>query len=258
MARASRLLPVPLGPASRMPRGGRMPASVEQLRPRRRGSSIAPSRNSRTSRNPADVLPRHVRLLDQHLAGRRRLDRLERLVEVAGVDAGAPRPSRSRSTASRPASSSSSRRASMPASLQSTSRSAPTKPWVISASRSRSTSSAIGKPAAVDAQDLEPAVGARGVDGDLAVEPARAAQGRVDQVRHVGGADDGDLPARDQAVHQRQELGHHPLLDVADDVGPLRGDRVDLVQEDDRRRLCAGPARTLHAGVPRTRRRTSA
>ena len=209
-------------------------------------------------RRPADVLPRHVRLLDQHLAGGGRLDRLERRVEVASVDAGASPPALRGRSASRPASSISSRSASMPASLQSTSRSAPTKPWVISASRSRSTSSAIGKPRLWIRRICEPADRARGVDGDLAVEAARATQGRIDQVRHVGGADDGDLAARDQAVHQRQQLGDDALLDVADDVGALRGDGVDLVQEDDRRRLARAPARTPRAGGPRTRRRTSA
>ena len=70
------------------------------------------------------------------------------------------------------------------------------------------------------------------------------------EIRHVGGADDGDLPARHEAVHQRQQLGHDALLDVADHVRTLRRDGVDLVQEHDGGRLALDPARTPRAGGP--------
>ena len=87
--------------------------------------------------------------------------------------------------------------------------------------------------AGMDLQDLEAIRPLRHADRDFTVEPSRAAQGRVDEFRHVRGADDHDLPAGDEAVHQRQELRHDALFDVSDDVGPLRGEGVHLVEEDD-------------------------
>ena len=77
-------------------------------------------------------------------------------------------------------------------------------------------------------------------DHDLAIETAGPPERRVQRVGQVGGADHDDLSAPFDAVHQRQQLRDDPLLDFADGLLALRGDRVDLVDEDDARRafLC--------------------
>ena len=59
----------------------------------------------------------------------------------------------------------------------------------------------------------------------------------VHQLREVGRADDDHLTALDEPVHEGEELGHHALLDVADDLRALRGEGVDLVEEDDAGRV---------------------
>ena len=91
--------------------------------------------------------------------------------------------------------------------------------------------------AAVDLQDLLAAVLVGNGDGDFAVEAARPAQGRIQHVGQIGGRQhDHVLPLR-QAVHQGQQLGHDALFHVADHAIAARGDGVDLVEEDDARRL---------------------
>ena len=62
--------------------------------------------------------------------------------------------------------------------------------------------------------------------------PGRRSAGST-KLRHVGGPDHHHLAPLHQAVHQRQELRHHPLLHVADHLGALGREGVDLVQEDD-------------------------
>ncbi len=95
--------------------------------------------------------------------------------------------------------------------------------------------------AAVDLEDLAPAVAVGDRDGDLAVEPARAAAGAGSRTlgRLVAAMHDHVLPLG-QPVHQGQQLGHDPLLDVADDLLALRRDGVDLVEEDDAGGLARG------------------
>ncbi len=88
-------------------------------------------------------------------------------------------------------------------------------------------------PARMDAQDGPPPRRIRDADGDLPVEAPRPPQSHIHQVGHVGGPDDHHLPALHQAVHQRQELRHHPFLHVPDHHGPLGRQGVNLVQEDD-------------------------
>ena len=118
-------------------------------------------------------------------------------------------------------------------SRQSAARSAPTNPGVMRASSSRSTSCGERHVAAVDAQDLDAALHVGRVQADLAVEAAGAAQRGIERVGAVRRADDDHLPARAQAVHQRQELADDALLDLAPDLGALGRDGVDLVEEDD-------------------------
>ncbi len=87
--------------------------------------------------------------------------------------------------------------------------------------------------AKVDLQYLGPAFAVGDADLDFPVEAAGAAQRGVEVVGDVGGADDDDLAAGLEAVHQGEQLGDDAFLDLALDVGAVGGDRVDLVEEDD-------------------------
>ena len=69
-------------------------------------------------------------------------------------------------------------------------------------------------------------------DHDFAVEPPRPPERGVERVWKVRRADDDDLTARFEPVHQRQQLRDDALLHLADRVFPPRRDRVDLVEKD--------------------------
>ena len=84
----------------------------------------------------------------------------------------------------------------------------------------------------MDAQDLGAPLRVRRVQLHLAVEAAGAAQRGIERVGAVGRADDDHLPARLKPIHQREELPDDALLHLAPDLGALRRDGVDLVQED--------------------------
>ncbi len=75
------------------------------------------------------------------------------------------------------------------------------------------------------------------LDLNLPIEPSGAPQRGVDRVRPVCGCDNDDLPSRLEAVHQGEQLADDPPLDFASHFLSLRSDRVDLVDEDYRRRL---------------------
>jgi hypothetical protein len=78
---------------------------------------------------------------------------------------------------------------------------------------------------------------------DLAVEAARTQQSRVQDVGPIGGGDDDDALGRVEPVHLREHLVERLLAFVvpaAEAGAPLAADRVDLVDEDDGRRLLAG------------------
>mmetsp|Transcript_72452 Transcript_72452/g.156661 ORF Transcript_72452/g.156661 Transcript_72452/m.156661 type:complete len:454 (+) Transcript_72452:1318-2679(+) len=92
----------------------------------------------------------------------------------------------------------------------------------------------------LDAQDLQAAVVVGNADVQLAVEAAEAAEGRIDGVRPVRRTDDDRLTAALHAIHEREHLGHHALLHLAVGLVTLRRDRIDLVDEDDRRRVLLG------------------
>ena len=90
--------------------------------------------------------------------------------------------------------------------------------------------------ARVDLEYLKPGLGVRDADLDFAIEASRASERRIQDLRDVRGADDNDLAARHEAVHQAQELRHDALLDLAGHFGALGRHGVDLVDEEDRRR----------------------
>src|SRR3954469_23252814 len=75
---------------------------------------------------------------------------------------------------------------------------------------------------------------------DLPVEPTRAQQRRVEDVRPVGGRDQDDAAAGVEAVHLDEQLVQRLLAFVvpaAEAGAALAADRVDLVDEDDARRV---------------------
>src|SRR5437764_1222521 len=83
----------------------------------------------------------------------------------------------------------------------------------------------------------------RGVHGDLPVEPARPQQRRVEDVRPVGRRDQDHAALGVEAVHLDQQLVEGLLALVvppAEPGAPVPADRVDLVDEDDRRRVGLG------------------
>src|SRR6266545_2936397 len=89
----------------------------------------------------------------------------------------------------------------------------------------------------VNLQDFFPAHPVRDADLDFPIEAARPTQRGIDRLVPVRRADDDDLAAAREPVHQREELGDDPALDLAGDLLPLRGDGVELVDEQDARRV---------------------
>ena len=103
----------------------------------------------------------------------------------------------------------------------------------------------------VDLQDREALVEVGERDHDLAVEAARAQQRGVEDVGAVRRADHDDALGGVEAVHLREHLVERllALVVAAAEAGTaLAADRVDLVHEDDRRRLLArGLEQVAHA-----------
>ena len=90
--------------------------------------------------------------------------------------------------------------------------------------------------AGVDLEDLLAALAVGAVDGDLAVEAARAQQRRIEDVGAVGGRDQDDVVVHLEAVHLHQELVQRLLalvVTAAHAGAAMAADGVDLVHEDD-------------------------
>ena len=90
--------------------------------------------------------------------------------------------------------------------------------------------------ARVDLEDLRAALAVGAVDGDLAVEAARAQQRRVEDVGPVGGRDHDDVVLRLEAVHLDEQLVERLLalvVTAAEAGAAVAPDGVDLVHEDD-------------------------
>ena len=95
----------------------------------------------------------------------------------------------------------------------------------------------------MDLEDRDAALHVRAVEDHLAIEPARAQQRRVENVRPVGGGDHDHVGVRVEAVHLDEDLveGLLALVVRATEAGAaLAPDRVDLVDEDDARRVALG------------------
>ena len=95
----------------------------------------------------------------------------------------------------------------------------------------------------VHLEDLQPALHVRTVDRDLAVEAAGAQQRRVEDVGPVRGGDQDHAALDVEAVHLDEQLvqGLLALVVTAAEAGAaVPADRVDLVDEDDRRGVGLG------------------
>ena len=81
------------------------------------------------------------------------------------------------------------------------------------------------------------------VDDDLAIESSGPEQGGVEDVGTIGGGDEDHAPSRVEAVHLDQQLVQRLFTLVVAAAQPgaaVAADRVDLVDEDDRRRVGLG------------------
>ena len=95
----------------------------------------------------------------------------------------------------------------------------------------------------VDLEDRGAALHVGPVEDDLAVEAAGPQQRRVEDVGPVGGGDDDHVRVGVEAVHLDEDLveGLLALVVAAAEAGAtLAADRVDLVDEDDARRVALG------------------
>ena len=185
---------------------------------------------------PADILPADVGHLHQHLAHGRGLHPLQRIVEVRTGDRQlvehlvGDRPVRQVQLGHDPPHRLQRRLAGEGGEVRTDEAVGPPRQLIeVHPAVERHT-------AGVDAKDLAPAVLVRHPDQDLPVEPAGTAQSFVDRFRPVGGGDHHQVLARLQTVHQRQQLGDEALLRLSRHLPALGGDRINLVDEDDRRR----------------------
>ncbi len=94
--------------------------------------------------------------------------------------------------------------------------------------------------ARMDLQDLAPPGSVGRTDEDLAVEPARAPERRVDRIDPVGGADHDDGVDALEPVHQREQLGDGADVGMGAGLAALGRHGVEFVDEDDRGRVMAG------------------
>ncbi len=96
----------------------------------------------------------------------------------------------------------------------------------------------------VDEQDLEAAFFIRHAELDFAVKATKTAQRGVELVGAICGADDDDLAASLDAVHEREEHRDDAPLELAVGLVARRRDRVDFVDEDDGRAVLLRLLRT--------------
>ncbi len=128
------------------------------------------------------------------------------------------------------------RPAKMAASLQRFARSAPVRPAVCRAIAARSTSEASGLSRGVYAEDRLPSRHVGSGYEHLPIEAPWPQERRVEVLEPVGRGHDDDLVARVEAVELDEELVQGlVVLAVEAPSEPRRPDRVELVDEDDRR-----------------------
>src|SRR6266699_3796406 len=84
-------------------------------------------------------------------------------------------------------------------------------------------------------QHLQPAIAIRHANLDLTVKSARPTQSRIYRIRTIRRPDHHHLSPRLETIHQRQELRRNSFLYLSSDLFSLRCDRINFVDEDDRR-----------------------
>ena len=91
-------------------------------------------------------------------------------------------------------------------------------------------------------EDFQAPVLVRNGDGDFAVKPPGPAQGRIERVGDIGGANDNHISARLKAIQQSEQLGNHTAFNLflAAHVFPLRGNGVNFVNKNNGRRVFLG------------------
>jgi hypothetical protein len=95
----------------------------------------------------------------------------------------------------------------------------------------------------VDLQDLRAALAIGTIDDDLAIEAARTQQRRIEDVGTVGGRDQDDVVLHLEAVHLDEQLVERLLalvVTAAQAGAAMAADGIDLVHEDDARRVLLG------------------
>ena len=88
----------------------------------------------------------------------------------------------------------------------------------------------------MNTEDLKTAGVIRTVDGHLTIEATGTQQGRIKNIRTVGGRDDDDSGIALKAIHLCEQLIECLLalvISTAEASTPLTADRIDLVNEDD-------------------------
>ena len=135
-----------------------------------------------------------------------------------------------------------SRPAKIAASLQMLARSAPVRLLVWRAMMSRSTPLLERLAAGVHVEDRAPSLQVGRRHEDLAVEAPGAQQRRIELLEQVGGGDHHHVVAAVEAVELDQQLVERLVLLPRDVLAAGGAHRVELVDEDDRRRLLAGLA----------------
>ena len=108
----------------------------------------------------------------------------------------------------------------------------------------------------VDLQDRLAIVGLGVGNVQVKFEAAGSQQRRVDRLDEVGGPDHEHHLVAAKPVHLGQQLVDHRVLDARSGVGPARrGERVELVEHDQRGRALPGVATMVLQPIARPRPR---
>ena len=99
-----------------------------------------------------------------------------------------------------------------------------------------STSLANGMPRLWISRISSLSISIRNGNGDFSVKTSRSPQCRVKSIGNIRRRYYDEALPPGQSIHQCQELSHHSLLDVTNDLFALRSNRINLIEEND-----AGP-----------------
>src|SRR5580704_1288092 len=89
----------------------------------------------------------------------------------------------------------------------------------------------------MNSENLKPCLRIRNTDFDFAIEAARTSKCGIEYLGNICRTDDDDLSAGHETIHQAEKLCYNALFDLATHFGALGGHRVNLVDEENRRRM---------------------